>query len=134
MMQARLATLKNIKHNLQIAQDRMKKYADKKRTERTLDVGDMAYLKMQPYRHTSLGIHNSIKLHSKYYGPFIVLQQVGKVAYKLLLPDDCSFHTVFHISQLKKHIGPKVVPQAKLLLQMLMEISRCPLRNCWNEE
>jgi hypothetical protein len=51
----------------------MKKYADKKRTERTLDVGDIAYLKMQPYRHTSLGIHNNIKHHSKYYDPFKVL-------------------------------------------------------------
>jgi hypothetical protein len=46
MMQARLTTLNNIKHNLLLAQERMKKNADKKRSERQVAVGDMAYLKM----------------------------------------------------------------------------------------
>jgi hypothetical protein len=116
LMQARLAALKNIKHNLLLAQEIMKKYADKKRTERELVVGDMAYIKMQHYRHSSLGIHKSIKLHSRYYGPFKVLQKVGQVAYKLLLPEDYHIHLVSHISHLKKHIGSKVIPQANLPL------------------
>jgi hypothetical protein len=38
--------LSNIKYNLQLAQERMKKQADKKRTEGILEVGDMAYLKL----------------------------------------------------------------------------------------
>jgi hypothetical protein len=76
----------------------------------------MTYLKRQPYHHNSLGIHKEIKLHSKYYGPFKVLQRIGQVAYKLLLPDGCSIHPVFHVSQLKKHIGNKVVPQHHLPL------------------
>jgi hypothetical protein len=46
MMQARLTTLNNIKHNMLLAQERMKKNADKKRSERQVAVGDMAYLKM----------------------------------------------------------------------------------------
>uniref|UniRef100_A0A0A9GZC9 Integrase zinc-binding domain-containing protein n=1 Tax=Arundo donax TaxID=35708 RepID=A0A0A9GZC9_ARUDO len=78
LMQARLLAMQNIKSNLKLAQDRMRKYADRKRTERTFSVGDMVYLKMQPYRHTSLGIHNSIKLHSKYYGPFKNIDQDWK--------------------------------------------------------
>jgi hypothetical protein len=108
--------LNTIKQNLQLAQEMMKKYANQKRSERQHAVGDMAYLKLQPYRHNTLGIHKALKLHSKYYGPFKVLQKIGQVAYKLLLPADCSIHHVFHVSQLKKHIGTKVVPQADLPL------------------
>jgi hypothetical protein len=76
----------------------------------------MVYLKLQPYRHTSLSIHKSLKLHSKYYGPFRILERIGKVAYKLLLPEGCQLHPVFHVSQLKKHLGPHVVPTPDLPL------------------
>jgi hypothetical protein len=62
----RQSALQNIKKNLQLAQERMKKQVDKKRTERVLEVGDMSYLKLQLYRHNSLGIHKNLKLHSKF--------------------------------------------------------------------
>ena len=105
-----------IKQNLQQAQDRMKSQADKHRQERTLEVGDMVYLKLQPYRHTSLSLHKCLKLHSKYYGPFRVLAKVGHTSYKLLLPDGCQLHHTFHVSQLKKHLGPKAIPSPNLPL------------------
>ena len=76
----------------------------------------MVYLKLQPYRHTSLSIHNSLKLNSKFYGPFRVLEKIGTAAYKLLLPEDCQLHPVFHVSQLKKHIGPQAIPTPHLPL------------------
>lgn len=76
-----------IKQNLLKAQERMKEQADKNRTERQLEVGDMVYLKIQPYKHTSLSIHRCLKLHSKYYGPFRVLAKVGNTSYKILLPE-----------------------------------------------
>ena len=44
----RQALMGQLKHNLQAAQARMIKYADKKRTKRVLAPGDMVYLKLQP--------------------------------------------------------------------------------------
>lgn len=114
--QAKATIFEAIKSNLEKAQARMKYFADRRRSERTLEVGDMAYLKMQPYRHNSLGLHGSLKLHSKYYGPFRVTEKVGAVAYRLLLQEGSLIHPVFHVSQLKKHLGPKAVPETALPL------------------
>jgi ribosomal protein L21E len=112
----RQLALQVIKDNLLKAQARIKQQADKHRKEREFTVGDMVYLKIQPYMHTSLSTHKSLKLHSKFYGPFRVLARIGKTAYKLLLPPGCTLHDVFHVSQLKKHIGPQVVPSTELPL------------------
>lgn len=88
----------------------------KHRSERTYEVGDMVYLKMQPYRLVVFGLRQSLKLTNKFYGPFRILQKVGAVAYRLRLPAGVGIHLVFHISQLKKHLGPWAIPVPWLLL------------------
>lgn len=106
--------MQKLKASLTEDQRRMKHYANRNRTERSLNVGDMVYIKLQPYGQTAFGIRGSLKLRSKFYGPFKVLEKIGQVAYKLQLPEDASIHPVFHVSQLKKHLGQRAVPMSNL--------------------
>lgn len=102
--------LSTLKQNLHKAQQHMKKSADHKRIERSFQVGDMVYLKMQPNRLNAFGIKTHIKHQSKFYSPFRVLHKVGNAAYHLLLPAGTKIHLLFHVSELKRHIGPHVIP------------------------
>jgi hypothetical protein len=83
----------------------MKRQAGKKRSERSFAVGDLVYLKLQPYIQSSLACRSNQKLAFKFFGPFKVIDKIGAVAYKLLLPETSSIHPVFHVSQLKKAVS-----------------------------
>ena len=54
------------------------------------------------------------KLAPKFYGPYKILDRVGKVAYKLELPFTAGIHPTFHVSMLKRKLGNQQTPLTQL--------------------
>eukprot|EP00253_Pinus_taeda_P024878 PITA_24878 len=81
--------LKLLKDNLVLAQHRMKQQADQHRSERSFDVGDWVFLRLQPYKQMSLKqVKKDNKLSPKYCGPYKVLQKIGdKLLVQTILPE-----------------------------------------------
>ncbi|KAL8153135.1 hypothetical protein V2J09_010895 [Rumex salicifolius] len=79
-LRSRDRTLACLKANMVAAQDRMKKLADSHRTERSFQVGDWVYLRLQPYRQLTAASQSYGKLSPKFHGPFQVIQRIGDVA------------------------------------------------------
>ncbi|GJZ24633.1 hypothetical protein Tco_0562092 [Tanacetum coccineum] len=94
-LQARDVLVSQLKINLTRAQAKMKKYADRKRRDLDLAVGDFVFVKLQPYRQLSLKLQRNQKLGMRYFGPFKILQKIGLIACKLALPSELRIHPVF---------------------------------------
>ena len=101
--------LKLLKDNLQVIENQQNQYANRHREERTFQVNDLVYLRLQPYKQTSLKKNGAEKLKPRYYGPYKIVQKIGEVAYELELPEGSKIHNVFHVSCLKINIGKKIV-------------------------
>ena len=64
----------------------MKQQADQHRSKCTFQVGDMVFLHLQCYKQSSMKDKGHQTLSPKISGPYLVLQKIGYVAYKLALP------------------------------------------------
>jgi hypothetical protein len=101
---------------LKTAQSRQKSYADNRRRELIIEVGDFVYLKVSPMRGMKR-FKVKGKLSHCYIGPFKILERKGEVAYQLELHDSLSdVHDVFHVSQPKKCLR---VPKEQLPMEEL---------------
>jgi len=79
-------------------------------------VGDKVLVKLQPYRQHSIVLRKNQKLSLRYFGPFEIIEKIGTVAYKLLLPESAKIYLVFHVSLLKPFRGDHSQPYFPLLL------------------
>lgn len=126
MLLERDTILEDLHLQLLRAQQRMKVNADKKRREEQFTVGEHVFLRLQPYRQSSLARRPFEKLATRFYGPFEIVEKVGQVAYRLKLPAECRLHPVIHVSQLKRAVGslptapalpPQLGPDLELMVQ-----------------
>ena len=82
------------------ARNRQKSYADRRRKPLEFDVGDYVLLKVSPWKGV-VRFGKKGKLAPRYVGPFRILERIGKVAYRLELPEELSnIHPTFHVSKL----------------------------------
>jgi hypothetical protein len=86
---------------MKTAQTRQKNYADRRCRALSLQVGELVYLKVAPFKgarrfQVKGGLTLATSAHSR------SLKGLGEVAYKLDVPSSLSSgHNVFHVSQLK---------------------------------
>ena len=72
--------------------------------DRVYDVGNWVFLKLSPWKGV-VRIGKKGKLSSRYIGPYQVIERVGDVAYRLVLPSELArMHNVFHVSVLRHYV------------------------------
>jgi hypothetical protein len=79
--------------------------ANRHRIEHNFEVGDLVFLRLQPYRQSYLKKSGDKKLKPIFYGPYRIMRRVGEVSYEINIPEGRKIHNVFHISCLKKEAG-----------------------------
>ncbi|WVZ58484.1 hypothetical protein U9M48_008756 [Paspalum notatum var. saurae] len=93
-----------IRQHMLTAQSWQKSYADIRRRDLEFQVGDHVLLKVSP----SEGIvrfGTKGKLSPRYIGPFTIVARIGKLAYRLELPESMKgVHNVFHVSMLRNYL------------------------------
>ncbi|KAF7823703.1 Retrotransposable element Tf2 [Senna tora] len=124
-LKARDELQERLKINLLKAQAQMKKITDVKRKDKTFEVGDWVWVKLQQYRQKSAAQRLCFKLTRRYYGPFQVNSRVGQVAYRLTLPTSSKIHPVFHVSLLKAFKGDLPKQQGEIPT-ILEPFTSCP--------
>ncbi|TYK05492.1 pol protein [Cucumis melo var. makuwa] len=88
-----------------VAQSRQKSYANGRRKDLEFDVGDMVFLKVAPMKGV-LRFKKKGKLSPRFVEPFEILERIGPVAYRLVLPQAFSaVHDLFHVSMLRKYVA-----------------------------
>ncbi|XP_050909677.1 uncharacterized protein LOC127123509 [Lathyrus oleraceus] len=106
--------LRVLKENLTRARNRMVQQENLHRKDKSFAVDQWVFLKLQPYRQSSVHQRSSQKLAKCYFGPFRIIKKIGYVAYELDLPKASRIHPVFHVSLLKLCQGTPTTQTAPL--------------------
>jgi hypothetical protein len=84
---------------LKSAQENQKKYADKHRKQHNFAIGQKVWL----LRRNLKTKRPCDKLDNLKLGPFLIIEQINPVAFKIDLPETMHIHPVFHVSMLEAY-------------------------------
>lgn len=103
--------LPTLKKKLLKAMELMKMYADKKRRPHPFKVGDLPFVKLRPYRQTSIVGNRVQKLSKQYYGPF---KNSSVSSVKLLLSLRCQQRARFSLCFMCPSLSHVMIHQSRL--------------------
>ena len=82
-------------------------------------MGDKVFLKVSPWRKI-LRFGQRGKLSPRFIGPYEILERIGPMAYRLVLPPELAkLHDVFHVSMLRRYRSNKshILPVQEMQVQ-----------------
>ncbi|XP_073067173.1 uncharacterized protein [Primulina eburnea] len=90
---------------IKTAQSRQKSYANKRHRGLEFAVDDHIFVKVAPMKGV-MRFGKKVKLSPRFIGPFQILERVGTLAYKVVLPPNLvGVHKVLHASMLQKYMS-----------------------------
>ncbi|GAA5883779.1 hypothetical protein JCM16303_002367 [Sporobolomyces ruberrimus] len=101
-------TWNELKNQLKYSKEQMSKYYNSHRSAVPPEFvpGNLVWL----LRRNIPTLRPSDKLDHRRLGPFKIVENVGKLAYRLKLPPHFSIHPVFHVSLLERYVPPSSIP------------------------
>ena len=86
-----------IQESIKLVQQRYMYWANRRRSERMFEVGDMVFIRVKP-EHSIVTFGKHKKLNPLYCGSFKIIRKVENLAYKLELPPSIQVHDIFHVN------------------------------------
>ena len=93
-------SLEDARSNLQAAQQKAARQANKSRRDEEFNEGDEVVLSTKNLR--TFDMHLPVKLRRRWTGPFKILKKISPMTYRLELPPGWRIHPTFHISNLRR--------------------------------
>ncbi|XP_042505585.1 uncharacterized protein LOC122082174 [Macadamia integrifolia] len=115
---------------IQVAQSKQKSYADNRRRDLELEKGDLVFLRVAPMKGV-MRFEKKGKFNPRYIRLFEILERVGNLAYRLILPPAMkNIHNTFHVSMLKKfvHDPSHILSNEPLDLKVNMTYEESPIQ------
>ncbi|KAL6195377.1 hypothetical protein ACLB2K_030996 [Fragaria x ananassa] len=132
---------------IKAAQSTKKSYADVRRKDLEFQVGEWVFLKLSPWKGV-VRFGKRRKLSPRYIGPYEIIERVGPLAYRLVLPQELSrIHNVFHVCfasilpillmclKSSRLVCRRICPMKRSQFKFLTERNKClgTSQSCWSK-